>query len=168
MRLHPKIRRMRSLALVAVCSAAFGSMTLAAQDNGAPPPPPAAQDNQGPPPPPPPGEGRPDPAQMQARHLEMMTKRLNLTPDQVSQVKAIQDDGMNQMQALRSDTSTPREEKRAKMQSIHQAQTEKVRAVLNDEQKAKFDAMEAKRRSRMHGHGGDMGGQETPPPPPQP
>ena len=161
MKLHPGLGTIQRFALIAVCSGVLGSLPIVAQDNSATPP--AAQDNQGPPP----REGRPDPAQMQARPLEMMTKRLNLTPDQVSQIKAIDDDTMTQMQGLRSDTSTSRDDKRAKMQTIHQAQTEKVRAVLNDEQKTKYDARDARRRAHLHDHGGMGGGQEPPPAPPQ-
>ena len=157
MKLHALPRNLRSLAFVAVCGATLSTMPMLAQDNSAPPPP--AQDGQGPP-----QGGHRDPAQMQARQLQMMTKRLNLSPDQVTQIKAIDDDQMTQVQALRSDTSTSRDDKRPKMMAIHQASTEKIRAVLNDEQKTKFDAMEAHRRDRMQG-GGD--GQGAPPPPPQ-
>ena len=163
MRWNPGLLSVQRVALIAVCSAALSSMPLVAQDSSAPPPPPAGQDSQGPPP----HEGRPDPAQMQARRLEMMTKRLNLTPDQVTQIKAIDDDSMTQMRAVRDDTSTPREDKRSKMQTIHQAQNDKIRAVLNDEQKTKYDAMEAHRRDRMHDHGGMGGGPAPPPAPPQ-
>ncbi len=96
------------------------------------------------------------------RHLEMMTKRLNLTPDQVSQVKAIEADTMTQAQGVRADTSMSQADRKSKMMSIHEAAMSKVRAVLNDEQKTKFDAMEAHRKEHMH-HGE---GQAPPPPPP--
>ena len=155
MRSHLLPGVLRSFAAITFCGVALSTVPVLAQD--APPPPPA-QDSQGPPQ----HEGRPDPAQMQARRLEMMTKRLNLTPDQVTQIKAIDGDTLNQMQALRGDSSTSREDKRAKMQSIHQASNDKIRAVLNDEQKTKYDAMEAHRREHGHEHGN--GG--PPPPPP--
>ncbi len=147
----------RRLAMVAVCGAAMtatlSAVPLAAQD--APPP----QQGGGPP-----EGGRRDPAEMQARRLQMMTKQLNLSPDQVTQIKAIDDDQMTQMHALHDDTSTPQADKRTKMMAIRQASMEKTRAVLNDEQKTKFDAMEA--RHREHGRGEGQGG-DGPPPPPQ-
>ena len=158
MRLQAFPATLQRFTLVALCGATLSVVPLMAQDNSAPPPP-AGQDAQGPP-----QGGRPDMAQMQAHHLEMMTKRLNLTPDQVTQIKAIDDDQMTQMQALRADTSTSREEKRPKMMAIHQASNEKIRAVLNDEQKTKFDAMQAKHREHGNGGGDNQG---PPPPPPQ-
>ena len=56
-----------------------------------------------------------DPDQM----LAHMTKRYNLTADQQSQIKPILQDQQQQMQSLRSDTSSSREDKMAKMQSMH-------------------------------------------------
>ena len=99
------------------------------------------------------------------RHIEMMTKRLNLTPDQVTQIKAIDADTMSQMKALREDTTTAKADKRSKMMEIHQASQDKIRNVLTDEQKTKFDAMQAKMKARRQNHRGGAG---APPPPPAP
>ena len=79
----------------------------------------------------------------------MLTRELNLTPDQQTQVKAINDDSRSQMMALRNDTSTPQADKRAKMMDIRKSSDEKIRALLTDEQKTKFDAMQAKMQERM-------------------
>jgi Spy/CpxP family protein refolding chaperone len=131
---------------------------LMAQDNTAPPP--QQQDNMGPPPG---GHGR---GMRGGRQVEMLTKRLNLTPDQVTQVKAIDDDQMSQMKALHDDTSTAQADKRGKMMAIRQASQDKIRNVLTDEQKPKYDAMLAKMQSRRQNrHGGDEGGAPPPPPP---
>ena len=46
------------------------------------------------------------------------------------------------------------------MMDLHKAENDKIRAVLNDDQKTKFDAMEAKRHERMQGD------HDAPPPPP--
>lgn len=104
-----------------------------------------------------------DPAERQQHMLKMLTKRLNLTPDQVQQVQGIQNDSMTQMQALHSDTSTAPADRRAKMMDIHKTEQEKIRAVLNDQQKPKYDAMVAHQQERMHDHmqggGGDGSGQ---------
>jgi periplasmic protein CpxP/Spy len=103
---------------------------------------------------------------MQERHLEMMTKHLNLTPDQVAQVKAIDQDGFTQMKALHEDSTTAPADKHAKIKAIHAAQTAKIRAILTDEQKPKFDQMiarEQEHRGHDRGPGGD--GNQPPPPP---
>ena len=101
--------------------------------------------------------------------LAHMTKRYNLTADQQNQIKPILQDEQQQMQSMRSDTTTSREDKRAKMQSMRESDNQKIEAVLNDEQKQKFEAdqkkMQERRAEHMHG------GQEAPaggPPPQQP
>jgi Spy/CpxP family protein refolding chaperone len=103
---------------------------------------------------------------MEQRQLEMMTKHLNLTSDQVTRIKAIDDDTRQQMMALRDDTSTPRDQKRPKMESIHQAQDAKIKAVLTDDQKTKYEAMQARMRERREERREDGAGSPPPPPPP--
>jgi Spy/CpxP family protein refolding chaperone len=87
--------------------------------------------------------------QMQTRQLEMLTKRLNLTSDQQSQVKAIQQDTGQQMMAVRNDTTLSQDQRRSKMMEIHKSSQDKIRGVLTDEQKPKFDAMQTRMRGRM-------------------
>ena len=125
---------------------------MLAQDPSAPPPP---QQQGGP------GAGGPE---MQQKRLDHMTKALNLTPDQVSQIKAIQDDGRQQMMAMRNNTATSGPDRHAKMMAMRDAQDAKIKAVLNDDQKAKYDAMQAKAHERREQHG--AGDQAPPPPPP--
>jgi Spy/CpxP family protein refolding chaperone len=150
------------IALLMLCTAAIGAAPVALFAQ-APDTPPAGQ--QGPPPGGPgrggPGRGGPG---MEEHQIERLTKQLNLTSDQVTQLKAIDDDTRQQMMALRDDTSTPREQKRPKMEAIHQAQQTKIKALLNDDQKTKYEAMEAKMRERREEHGA---GGPPPPPPPQ-
>jgi len=148
---------MMRVAVIAFCAATLSATPLImAQDNSAPPPPPQQHDNMGP------GGHR---GMRGGRHIEMMTKRLNLTPDQVTQVKAIDADTMSQMKALREDSTTAKADKRSKMMEIHQASQDKIRNVLTDEQKTKFDAMQAKMQARRQNHRGGAG---APPPPPAP
>ncbi len=149
--LNFKTNRMRTTAL-ALCAFALASTPIWAQaPQDAPPPPP--QDHG-------PGYGghRPNMEHMQEHRIEMLTKHLNLTPDQVAQVKAIDKDGMAQMMALHQDTTTAPEEKHAKMKSIHDAQ--------NAKQQPKFDARLAHEHERSE-HRGE-GGPDGPPPPPPP
>jgi protein CpxP len=136
------------VALLGLCTGVLGVMPMIAQDTSTPP---AAQVGGG-------RMGRGGPGRMQERQLEMMTKELNLTPDQVTQVKAINADSEKQMLALRDDTATAPADKREKMMAIRQGSMAKVKALLTDEQKTKMDAMMAKMRERR---------EENPPPPNQ-
>jgi periplasmic protein CpxP/Spy len=142
-------------AILALCTTALGTLPVLAQDNSAPP---AAQDQGG-------GGGRRGGPEMEARQLEMMTKQLNLTPDQVTQVKAIQDDTRKQSMAVRDDASVAGPDKRAKMMDIRKASQDKIRGVLTDDQKPKYDAMLAKMQERRGQRG--QGGDAAPAPPPQ-
>jgi protein CpxP len=105
------------------------------------------------------------------QRLAHMTKRYKLTADQQSQIKPILQDEQQQMQSMRSDTTSSREDKRAKMQSTHQASTQKIEAVLTDEQKQKFEAdqqkMQERRSEHMHGGGQASGDAGQPPAQPQ-
>jgi periplasmic protein CpxP/Spy len=119
-------------------------------------------------PPPPPGQGGPrhgGPGRMEEHQIEFLTKKLNLTSDQVTQVKAIDDDSFKQMKALREDTSTAGPDRRAKMMDIHKASQGKIRALLTADQQTKFDALQAEMQEHR-GHRG--GGPDGPPPPPPP
>lgn len=143
------------LARLTLIGLALSPVALLAQQPDATP----AQDG-----PPPPSHGqRMDPAQRQARMLDKMTQRLNLSPDQVTQIKTIQTDNETQMQSLHSDTSLKGADRRNKMMEIHKAENDKVRAVLNNEQKTKFDAMEAHRHEHMRGGDGEQGPPSPPP-----
>jgi Spy/CpxP family protein refolding chaperone len=104
------------------------------------------------------------------QRLAHMTKRYKLTADQQSQIKPILQDEQQQMQSMRSDTTSSREDKRAKMQSTHQASTQKIEAVLTDEQKQKFEADQQKMQERRseHMHGGGQGSGDAGQPPAQP
>jgi Spy/CpxP family protein refolding chaperone len=102
------------------------------------------------------------------QRLAHMTKRYNLTADQQSQIKPILQDEQQQMQTMRSDTSMSRDDKRAKMMSMHQESTQKIEAVLTDQQKQKFEADQQKMKEHMaeHMHGG-QGDAGQPPAQPQ-
>ena len=136
-----------------VCGAqAFAQETGGAPETSAPPP------IQGP------GGGRRgmmDPDQQ----LERMSKRYNLSADQQSQLKPILVSQQQQMQALRGDSSLSREDRMAKMQSIHSDSNTKIEAILNDTQKKQFaeDQQRMQERMQQRGDGAGPGG----PPPPQ-
>src|ERR1700730_3397442 len=127
------------VAVLAIGATALSTLPAIAQDPSAPPPP---QDQAGP------QHGHGGPGGMRGNQIEFLTKKLNLTPDQVTQVKAIGADAINQMKALREDTSVAGPDKRAKIMDIHKASQDKIRALLTDDQKTKFDALQAQMRER--------------------
>lgn len=100
------------------------------------------------------------------QRLAHMTKRYKLTADQQSQIKPILQDEQQQMESMRSDTSTSRQDKMEKMKSMHEADSQKIEAVLNDEQKQKYEAdqqkMQARRGQRIHGGQGGAEGAAPP------
>ncbi len=157
MKIHTSLSSLLPLAFLVFCTGALGTVSLHAQDT---PPPPPQQDGRGPGGPGGRGPGGPE---MQQRQLDRMTRELSLTPDQVTSIKAIQDDGRKQAMALRDDTSTAGPDKHAKMMSMRDAEQVKVRAVLTDDQKVKYDAMLEKMKHQRERR---QDGADGPPPPP--
>jgi len=125
-------------AILAVCAAALTAAPAMAQGGGG-------------------GGGRgmmtPD------QQVERLDTALTLTADQKTSIKAILEASMKDQMALRDDTTLSQDDRMAKQRSIREAQTAKIKAVLTDDQKTKYDAMMAAQRQR--GPGG-------PPPPPPP
>ncbi|WP_035347859.1 Spy/CpxP family protein refolding chaperone [Edaphobacter aggregans] len=119
---------------IALCSGALCAVPMMAQDTA----PAAPQGQMGP-------RGR----GMEARQLEMLTQKLNLTEDQQTQVKAIDEDTRKQMMALRNDNSLSQDDRHAKMMDIRKSSQDKIRAILTDDQKTKYDAMQAEMKERM-------------------
>ena len=82
-----------------------------------------------------------------------MAEQLGLSDDQKAKVQKIYEDSAKDMQSMQG---ASREDRMAKMQETN----EKVKAVLNDDQKKKFDEMNQRMRDRQR-QGGD-GGQKPP------
>ena len=88
--------------------------------------------------------------------MKELTTKLDLTTDQQSRVRAILDEHHQQAKATMNDQSLSKEDKHAKMKSMHDSVHSKVREVLTDEQKPKFDAMVKDMENNMHSqHSGD-------------
>jgi Spy/CpxP family protein refolding chaperone len=110
------------------------------------------------------------------RRLEMMQHRLNLSAEQTTQIKAIFADGRTKMEALRGNTELAPQDRRTQGEALRKDETAKVEALLNPDQKLKFEEMEARQRERMkegRGPGGPggpkgSGSDDAPPPPPPP
>ncbi len=131
-----------------LCSAA----AFAQQDNTAAPTPDASAPQQAG------GHGQWGGHQTPDEQVARMTKRYNLSSDQQAQIKPILANQQEQMQALRGDSSLSREDKMAKMKSIHEDSSSKIQAVLNDSQKQKFAEDQARRQQHMQERGGAAAG----------
>jgi Spy/CpxP family protein refolding chaperone len=83
--------------------------------------------------------------------LAHMTKSLNLTSDQQTQIKPLLDARRALMVQMRQDQSMSRDDKMAKMKTIDDDTHTKIAAVLNDQQKAKFAQMQDRREQHMNG-----------------
>ena len=130
---------------LALCTAALGSVPMMAQGGGG-------------------MRGGAMTPEAQQAQLDAMTKAVSLTPDQVTKVKAINDDAMKQQMALRSSGGDPAD-MRPKMMAIRTDQQTKIKALLTDDQKPKYDSYLASMPQGRGGGGG--GGNQAPPPPPQ-
>ncbi len=87
--------------------------------------------------------------------LKRLTKQLDLSSDQQSQIKPILESRQQQMQALWQDQSLSQTDRRQKMTDIQSDSTNKIEAVLNDTQKQKYEQMQAQMKQRMmQRHGG--------------
>jgi len=85
------------------------------------------------------------------QHLHMLSEKLNLTDDQKEKLKPVLQDQMQQMKAVREDSSLSEVQKRTKMKSIHESLHDQINAVLTPEQQAKFKQM---RQEHMQKHNG--------------
>lgn len=129
---------------------AVGTGVAFAQD--APPPSP----DQGQAGPPPVGRGmRMDPD----RQLARLTQALNLTGDQQAQIKPLLVDRQQKIQALMQDQSVAPEDRRAKARTIFEGTNVSIKALLTEEQKQKFAAMQERMRNN-----GPVGPSSPPPP----
>ncbi|HXZ79739.1 MAG TPA: hypothetical protein VEG30_07405 [Terriglobales bacterium] len=93
--------------------------------------------------------------------VKNLTQELSLSDDQQTKVRSILQDQRTQMQQTMQDTSASREDKMAKMKDIHQSSTGKIRDLLNDDQKKKYDDYLQKRQQEMQQRRGNMGGPQS-------
>ena len=97
------------------------------------------------------------------KHLQKLTKELNLSADQQAKVKSILDDQQQQFSTIRQDSSLSKADKKAKMAQVHDSAASQVRAILNPDQQTKFDAMMAKHKDKMSKKGHKGSDQNAPP-----
>ena len=84
--------------------------------------------------------------------MDRLTRQLSLTAEQQSQIKPLLVDRQQKMQALFQEQSLSREDRRARAETIASETKGKIEAVLNDQQKQKYEAMQERMR-----HGGGNG-----------
>jgi Spy/CpxP family protein refolding chaperone len=90
------------------------------------------------------GEGKAGHGYSIEHKMEKLTKKLNLTPDQQASIRAILEE-----QKAKKEGLTSKEQK----QAVRLETQQRIRAVLTDEQKAKYDAIKndmgkAKKKSK--------------------
>jgi hypothetical protein len=93
------------------------------------------------------------------RQLEHLTKTLNLSADQQTQIKPILTDRQQKLQALFQDQTLSPQDRHSKAQAIRQDTKTRLEATLNDQQKQQFEEMQAKMQGRRH-----RGGENQAPP----
>jgi protein CpxP len=97
-------------------------------------------------------------------HVKMLSEKLNLTEDQQAKVKSLFEAQRTQMQALMKDDSLSPDARRDKARSIHDETHAKIRDLLTDDQKKKFDAMQAEMQEHMRQHHPPSAGDNPPKP----
>lgn len=81
------------------------------------------------------------PEEMRRRYVEEMRARLKLNDGQLQNLTAILDDSRTKFRALR-------EKYRPEVHAIQEEQADRIRAILNDGQKAEYEKMRAERERR--------------------
>jgi periplasmic protein CpxP/Spy len=140
------MKQIKMIVLAAVCLLAVAAF---AQQSNPPAQPPAGGDQQ---------QGGQRRGQMSVDdQLKNLTDRLSLTADQQGKIKPFLEDRNTQMQALMKDQSLSQEDRRSKARTIQESTTAKIRDVLTDDQKKKYDEMqqEMRDRQRQRQGGGD-------------
>jgi len=81
-------------------------------------------------------------------YMDKLTKALNLTPDQVGKIQAIHKDAKAQRDAVLSDQSLTRDQKKAKLMDLHKSKHERVTAVLTPDQRTKYEQFVEKHKAQ--------------------
>jgi hypothetical protein len=84
---------------------------------------------------------RQSPEEYRRSYVAEMTNRLHLSPEQLSELNSILDQTRDQFRPLR-------DKYRADTKAIHERQVERVRAILNENQRVEYEKMLAEREQR--------------------
>ena len=99
-----------------------------------------------------------------SRHFKKgMMSDLNLTEDQKSQMKEIQQSSRQQRESIKNDASLTPDQKKAKMKELQKSQSAKVNTILTPEQQAKRKANMEKMKAngKMQGRRGHYRGNKN-------
>jgi len=90
------------------------------------------------------------------RHFKRgeMMQQLNLSDDQKSQMKTLNETMQQQKNAIQNDANLTADQKKEKMKELHQSRMEKVNAVLTPEQQAKMKSFRQKGKQNHEMHKG--------------
>jgi Spy/CpxP family protein refolding chaperone len=86
-----------------------------------------------------------------AETVKILKDRLDLTEEQQAQIEKILVESRAEMQEFRQSFSGDRGEMRDKMREMRDATDERVKDLLNDEQKLKFEEYREERMKNMRG-----------------
>lgn len=92
---------------------------------------------------------------MRGANIEQMAKDLSLTDEQKTKVKAALDERMQKALELRKDTSLSPEDRRAKMKTIQEAFTAKMKEILTADQLEKWEKSRPQQRNRPGQNGAE-------------
>lgn len=84
------------------------------------------------------------------QQLAHLTKVLSLTSAQQDQIRPLLAERAQKMQALEQDQSLAPKDRRMQMRTISEGTQNGITAVLTDEQKQKYAAMQEQMKDRMH------------------
>ena len=132
-----KTNKTMLIAALAAGSLLAWSPALRAADTNTPPSTPPA----GAPP-----AGQRSPGMRGGPNFDQIAQQLKLTDDQKTKVKPILDAQQQKIAGLREDTSLSQEDRRAKMQTIHQDTSTQLKAILTTEQFDRYQQMTQRRR----------------------
>lgn len=79
-----------------------------------------------------------------------LTEKLTLNADQQAKIRAILQEQQQQTQEAVGGNTLSREDKRSNVRRIGVTTSSRIRDLLNDDQKVKFDQMEKERQDHMH------------------
>jgi protein CpxP len=99
-------------------------------------------------------------AEKSERHEAM--KALNLTDDQKKQIKQFHQDAKTQAAAIKKDQTLSADQKKAKLQELHQSTQDKVASILTPEQKQKWEQMRAEHKGKGGKHHHKKGTEQQP------
>jgi len=85
------------------------------------------------------------PEEWRKKHIEEMRTRMHLSDEQVSKIQSVYDETKQLLSAYNQRSKT-------ELKSIHEQQTQKIRAVLDPSQQTEYDKMRQEREKERQKH----------------